>query len=36
MSLWEMMEELKERNIANPLGEEEFAESLKTLKKAWK
>src|SRR3989344_6937106 len=36
MSLWEMMEELKERNIANPLGEEEFAESLKNLKKAWK
>lgn len=36
ISLWEMMDELKERNIANPLGEEEFKEGLKNLQKALK
>ncbi len=36
ISLWEMMEELKGRNISSPLSEEEFSEGLKNLKKAWK
>ncbi len=36
ISLWEMMDELKERNISNPLSEEEFKEGLKNLEKAWK
>lgn len=36
VSLWEMMDELKERNIANRLGEEEFKEGLKNLEKVWK
>jgi len=36
VSLWEMMDELKERNIVNPLGEEEFKEGLKNLGKIWK
>src|SRR3989344_9078099 len=26
ISLWELMDKLKERNISNPLGEEEFRE----------
>lgn len=36
ISLWEMMDKLKEKNIANPLSEEDFRESLKNLEKAWK
>lgn len=36
VSLWEMMDELKARNIANPLGKEDYAEGLKNLKKIWK
>ncbi len=36
ISLWEIMDELKERNIVNPLGEEEFAQGLKNLQKVWK
>ncbi|MFH1587146.1 MAG: UPF0175 family protein [Candidatus Diapherotrites archaeon] len=36
IGIWEMMEELKERNIANPLSEEEFKEGLKNLEKVWK
>lgn len=36
ISLWEIMDELKERNIANPLGEEEFTQGLKNLQKVWK
>ena len=36
ISLWEIMDKLKERNIANSLSEEEFTEGLKNLKKIWK
>jgi predicted HTH domain antitoxin len=36
ISLWEMMDELKDRNIPNQLSEEEFKEGLKNLEKAWK
>ncbi|MBI2598124.1 MAG: UPF0175 family protein [Candidatus Diapherotrites archaeon] len=36
ISLWEMMDKLKEKNIANPLSEQEFKEGLKNLRKAWK
>ena len=36
VSIWEMMDELKERNIANRLGEEEFKEGLKNLERVWK
>ncbi len=36
ISLWEIIEELKERNIANPLNEEDFKEGVKNLEKVWK
>ena len=36
ISLWEIMDELKDRGITNPLGEEEFKEGLKNLEKIWK
>lgn len=36
ISLWEMMDELKDRNIANPLNEADYEEGIKNLKKVWK
>ena len=36
MSLWEIMDKLKERNISNPLSEKEFKEGLKNLEKVWR
>jgi len=36
VSLWEMMDELKERNIANTLTKEDYQEGLKNLEKIWK
>lgn len=36
ISLWEIMDELKARNIANPLTKEHYAEGLKNLEKVWK
>ena len=33
ITLWEMMEELKTRNLVNPAGKEEYAESIKNLGK---
>ena len=33
ITLWEIMEELKTRNIVNPAGKEEYAESIKNLVK---
>lgn len=36
ISLWEMMDQLKERNIANHLSEADFKEGLKNLEKIWK
>lgn len=36
ISLWEMMDELKERNIQNTLGIEEYDESINNLKNKWK
>ncbi len=36
ISLWEMMDELKARNIPNPLTNEEYKQGLKNLKKSWK
>lgn len=35
-TLWEMMDELKDRQIANPLDEEDFKQGLKNLAKSWK
>lgn len=35
ISLWEMMDELKARNIANPLAKEDYMQGLKNLEKAW-
>ena len=36
ISLWEMMEELKAKNIASPLKKEDYEEGLKNLRKAMK
>ena len=36
ITLWEMMEELNKRNIANPLTQEDYKEGLKNIEKAWK
>ena len=36
ISLWEMMEELKDRNIANPLSREDYKQGLENLEKVWK
>ena len=36
ISLWEIMDELKERNIASTLTKEDYQEGLKNLKKIWK
>ena len=36
MSLWELMDELKTRNISSALTGEEYQEGLRNLKKAWK
>ena len=36
ISLWEMMEKLKEKNIPNPLTAQDYKEGLKNLKKIWK
>ncbi|MFH1751440.1 MAG: UPF0175 family protein [archaeon] len=36
LSLWEIMEEAKTRNIPNPLTKQEFKEGLKNLEKVWK
>ncbi|MFH1894970.1 MAG: UPF0175 family protein [archaeon] len=33
ISLWEMMDELKAKNIANPLTKEDYKEGLKNLEK---
>lgn len=36
ITLWEMMDELNKRNIANPLTKEDYAEGTKNLEKIWK
>lgn len=36
ISLWEMLDELKDRNIQSNLGSEEYKESLNNLRKKWK
>ncbi|MBU2477189.1 UPF0175 family protein [Candidatus Micrarchaeota archaeon] len=36
ISLWEMMDELKAKNIANPLTKEDYKEGLKNLEKVLK
>jgi len=36
ITLWEIMDKLKEKNIPNPLGKEEYLEGLKNLEKVWK
>ncbi|HZX20207.1 MAG TPA: UPF0175 family protein [archaeon] len=33
ITLWEMMEELKMKNIANPVGKQEYAEGTKNLER---
>jgi predicted HTH domain antitoxin len=35
ISLWEMMDELKDKNISNPLTEEDYKDGIKNLKKVW-
>ncbi|MFH1697378.1 MAG: UPF0175 family protein [Candidatus Diapherotrites archaeon] len=36
ISLWEMMTELRARNVPNPLGRDEHLQGLKNLEKVWK
>lgn len=36
ITLWEMVGELKERNILNPLSEKDYKQGLKNLEKVWK
>ncbi|MDO8627659.1 MAG: UPF0175 family protein [Candidatus Diapherotrites archaeon] len=36
ISLWEMLDELKFRNVPNQLTKEDYSEGLMNLKKVWK
>lgn len=36
ISLWEIMEELKQRNIPNTLTKDDYQEGLKNIRKIWK
>ncbi len=36
ISIWEMMDELKQRNVSNPLTKEDYLESRRILTKVWK
>ena len=35
LTLWEMMDALKERNVPNPLTKEDYKQGLKNLQKVW-